>query len=332
MTPPIPHGGRLAQARRLHPDAPAPFIDLSTGINPVAYPVPAFTAEDLARLPEPEAAEVLQQVAASAYGVSDPAMVVAVPGTQILISLLPRLRKLRRVAVLGPTYAEHAACWAAVGAEVREVADFAALAQGDGAVLCNPNNPDGRRIAPDSLVELAGTLAAKGGMLVVDEAFADLEGPGLSVAGALPHPGLVVLRSFGKTYGLAGLRLGFALASAGLAETIRTALGSWAISGPAIAAARAALPDQAWRQQAAVRLRRDAGRLDARLARAGLALVGGTLLFRLYETQDAAQLYARLCRHGILVRPFAAHPRWLRFGLPASEAEWVRLDQVLASP
>jgi cobalamin biosynthetic protein CobC len=328
----LAHGGRLTQARLRYPAAPEPFIDLSTGINPVPYPMPPLNAADTDRLPEPESVEQLQQVAAAAYGVADPAMVVVAPGTQILISILPLLRRLAHVPVLGPTYAEHAACWEAAGARAEEVADFASLTRGDGAVLCNPNNPDGRRIKPADILRLADTMAARGGLLVVDEAFADLEGPGLSVAGALPHPGLVVLRSFGKTYGLAGLRLGFALASPELAATIRAALGAWAVSGPAIAAGFAALPDAAWRQATAARLAHDVDRLDARLAQAGCSLVGGTKLFRLYQCPDATALHERLCRHGILVRPFATRPGWLRFGIPADEAAWARLDQALATP
>jgi cobalamin biosynthesis protein CobC len=326
----IAHGGSLAEARRLFPGAPEPVLDLSTGINPLPYPLPALAPECFTRLPEPADLAALQETAAAAYGVRDPAMVAAAPGTQILIELLPRLLPAGPVAVLAPTYAEHAAAWRRLGRAVSETTSFEALAAAGIGVLCNPNNPDGERIAAGDIVALADRLAMRGGMLVVDEAFADLEPEGLSVAGTLPHPGIVVLRSFGKTYGLAGIRLGFALAAPGHAAAIRAALGAWPVSGIAIAAGRAALADAGWRQATASRLAAEAARLDALLAAAGCAVIGGTRLFRLARHPDAPALFARLGRRGIFVRRFADRPDRLRFGLPGSEAAWERLRQALA--
>jgi cobalamin biosynthetic protein CobC len=322
------HGGRLTEARRLFPGAPEPFVDLSTGINPVPYPVPDLPAEMFARLPEPEALEALQTAAASAYG-TVPAMVVAAPGTQALINLLPRLLPQREVAVLGPTYAEHAASWRAAGSHVTEVARFEDLEKAAPcAVLCNPNNPDGRLVPPAALSALADRLAGRGGLVVVDEAFADFEGE-VSVVPALPHPALVVLRSFGKAYGLAGLRLGFALADARTAGLIRAALGPWVVSGPAIAIGCRALLDRVWVADAAARLKREAADLDRCLAAAGLRVLGGTRLFRLAEGAHAAALFQQLGTAGILVRRFPAQPRWLRFGIPGQSAEWDRLRVAL---
>lgn len=327
---PIYHGGRLAQARARFPGAPEPFLDLSTGINPAPYPMPPLHPDVFARLPEPETVEAVERAAALAYGVSDPAMVVAAPGTQILISLLPHLRPLASVAVLGPTYAEHGASWRAGGAEVREVSDLERLGEAHGAVLCNPNNPDGRRIPPAALRALADQLAERGGLMVVDEAFADLEGEGLSLAPTLPHPAILILRSFGKTYGLAGLRLGFALAAPDLADRLRRALGPWAVSGPALAAAEMALADRNWLRRTQARLDDSVARLDASLKAAGLTVIGGTRLIRLAQTPHTAELFEHLGRAGILVRAFPDYPYWLRFGLPADEAQWARLEEALA--
>src|ERR1700733_14466115 len=144
---PIAHGGRLNEARRMFPGAPEPFLDLSTGINPVPYPLPNFVPDCFTRLPEPEAETALLSAAAAAYGAIDPSLLAAAPGTQILIDLLPRLWPAETVAVLGPTYAEHAHAWSKIGANVATVADIAALEDASVAVVCNPNNPDGRRIA-----------------------------------------------------------------------------------------------------------------------------------------------------------------------------------------
>jgi cobalamin biosynthesis protein CobC len=326
---PLAHGGRLSEARRLFPGAPEPWLDLSTGINPVPYPLPAFDVESFARLPEPQAEAALRQTAADAYGAADPALIAAAPGTQILIELLPRLFPATRVAVLGPTYAEHAHAWRKAGADVRTVGSLDALDGAEVAVVCNPNNPDGRRLPREQLVALADRMAARGGFLLADEAFADLEGDGVSVAAALPHPGLVVLRSFGKTFGLAGLRLGFALASPARAGLIRDALGPWAVSGPALAIGRLALADRDWLAATAARLGVEARDLDACLAAAGLSVVGGTRLFRLAEG-DAASVFERLGRAGIFVRRFAGQPNRLRFGFPGSPEGWERLRRALA--
>lgn len=319
----IAHGGGLITARRRFPDAPAPWIDLSTGINPEPYPVPQLPPDAYRRLPEPEDIRTLEAVAAQAYGAADPAMVVAAPGTQVLISLLPHVLRHDRVAVLGPTYAEHAAAWAAAGAVVSAVPDVAGLRSPGVVVLCNPNNPDGRRVPNATLV----ALAAQVGLLVVDEAFADLEGPGL--AATLPA-NAVVLRSFGKTYGLAGLRLGFAVAAPNVAACIRRALGPWAVSGAAIAIGTTALANRMWIASVRKRLDTDAARLDAILEDAGLRVIGGTRLFRLTEAPDAAAMFERLGRAGILVRRFDDQPTWLRFGIPPGE--WARIAAALSPP
>jgi cobalamin biosynthetic protein CobC len=141
---------------------------------------------------------------------------------------------------------------------------------------------------------------------------------------------VVVLRSLSKSYGLGGLRLGFALASPDIAASIRAALGPWPVSGPAIATGTAALSDQAWREAAKARLKGDVARLDGLLQGAGLKVVGGTRLFRLAETPHASALFERLGRAGILVRQFDYARDWLRFGIPGGEDHWRRLAAALA--
>lgn len=325
------HGGRLAEARRLFPDAPEPFLDLSTGINPAAYPIGALPPELWTRLPEPDADDALRRAAALAYGAADPAMVVPAPGTQLLISLLPHLLPYREVAILGPTYGEHLASWQAAGATAREVPDLGAASPSPCVVLCNPNNPDGRRLDPAHLLALADDLALRDGLLIIDEAFADFEPP-LSLVPALPHPAILILRSFGKAYGLAGLRLGFALTTPARAAHLRAALGPWSISGPAAAIGRQALADRAWRSEQSALLTRSAQRLDALLSEARLSLVGGTNLFRLFEASQAKAVFSRLGEAGLLVRRFTAHPTWLRFGIPGPAVTWSRLEAALLQP
>ena len=324
------HGGKLDAARRRFPDAPEPWLDLSTGINPLPWPwprpLPALAPELWHRLPEETALDALAAAAARYYGAPGPEHVAIAPGSQALIQLLPRLRPPGRVCVEEPTYAEHALAWSAAG---HRVAPFSPSPLPEVTVLVNPNNPDGRRLAPGTVAEMARRGARRGGWLVVDEAFADVE-PETSVAGRAGTPGLIVLRSFGKFFGLAGLRLGFALAEPALAARIREAFGPWPVGGPVIELARAAFEDGVWIAAARTRLAEAASRLDALLTARGLTVLGGTDLFRLAATADAQAIFARLGGAGILVRRFEIDPTWLRFGLPADEAAWRRLDEALS--
>lgn len=322
------HGGDLATAKALFPQAPEPWIDLSTGINPIPYPFPALPLSLWQRLPGKSDEAALLAAARKAYRIRPQSGLVAAPGTQILIELLPRLIPAANVAVLGPTYGEHAPAWRKLGATVREIGDFAEAGDANVVVLVNPNNPDGRIIAQERLVELAAALAARGGLLVVDEAFADFA-PETSLLPIL-REGALVLRSFGKAYGLAGLRLGFAVGEERFTDALRAMLGPWAVAGPALHVGAVALGDAAWLSHAGEARAADSKRLDALLAPQG-RVVGGTTLYRLLETPRAASLFETLGQAGIYVRRFQHDPSHLRFGLPGSEAEWARLAKALVS-
>lgn len=322
--PALEHGGDLGAARRRFPNAPQPWINLSTGINPHPYPAGDLPVDCLARLPESHALAALEVAAAQAYGAPDAGAVVAASGAQALIQILPRLLAGRRVGVLGPTYEEHALSWRRAGRDVASCASPEELADFDVGVIVNPNNPTGRLVARETLVALARRTR-----LVVDESFADFS-PGASVADEAADIGAIVLRSFGKAYGLAGLRLGFAIAPADIAAGLRDELGPWPVSGPAIAIGRQALCDHAWRDAARRGLDESAGRLDSLLAAAGFEIVGGVSLFRLAAHERAQAIADALGRAGIHVRRFSAAPHWLRFGIPA-DGEWPRLAAALAS-
>jgi cobalamin biosynthetic protein CobC len=329
--PPILHGGRLDLARRLFPDAPLPWIDLSTGVSPYPYPLPDVPMEAYIRLPDAEAQSVLEAVAARAYRAAAGAELVAAAGVQALIQCLPRIFPARRVAILGLTYEEHAVAWRAGGATVERVLQTEELAHAEVGVVVNPNNPDGRLEPAERLAALAKRLAERGGLLVVDEAFIDLA-PAQSLAPFAGAPGLVVLRSFGKAFGLPGLRLGFALCDEALAARLRAALGPWSVCGPALAIGGLALSDESWLVARAAQLGKDVARLDALLKEAQLDIVGGTALFRLARCPGGAGWwFAHLGRCGILTRGFGERPDWLRFGLPATPEAWERLAQALES-
>ncbi|WP_295049891.1 threonine-phosphate decarboxylase CobD [uncultured Paracoccus sp.] len=316
------HGGDLDRARAAYGDGD--WLDLSTGINRLAYRLPDLPPHAWTALPVAADLAALEQAAARAFGTRGP--VVALAGAQAAIQLVPRLTPPGRAAVLAPSYNEHAAALTAQGWAVDPVHDPAEMAGADLAVVVNPNNPDGRCWSPADLRDLAGRV----GRLVVDESFADPH-PDLSLAPRLAAlgEGVVVLRSFGKFFGLAGLRLGFALCGPQTAQRLRALAGPWAVGGPAIAIGTTALGDDAWKTAATARLSADSARLSALLEDAGWPTVGRTALFVTVDAGDAAQAQARLARARIWTRRFPYHAGWLRLGLPEPQAEWRRLVAAL---
>ena len=299
------------------------WIDLSTGINRQPYPLPPVPAGAWTELPTRAAMAGLLAAGRSAYRTS--AAITAVAGAQAAIQLIPRLARPGRARILQPTYNEHAAALVASGWTVEPVATLGALAGADLAVVVNPNNPDGQSFAPAALLSVAASV----GRLVVDERFADAR-PQLSLASSIGGGGsILVLRSFGKFYGLAGVRLGFVIGPDEDIGRLADMSGPWPVSGAAIAIGRQALGDTVWRDATIARLRLDAERLDGLAAATGWSLVGGTELFRLYDTPSALDAQSLLARRQIWSRRFPYSDRWLRLGLPGSPLEWERLDQAL---
>ncbi len=314
-----------------------PWLDLSTGINPWPYPLPEKRREDWTRLPTSDWQRALGTAAAHCYGARPEVRVVVAPGTQALIQWLPYLARRRgeslRVAIVAPTYAEHAIAWSMAGHQVVNVGTLAEVATlgASVAVVVNPNNPDGHVYPPWRLCDMVRIVD----LLVVDEAFADVQ-PQISLIPLLdPDSALekvVVLRSFGKFFGLAGVRLGFAITGPLFAARLETALGPWAVGGAALRVGTIALSDARWIATTRTRLRTEASCLDAVLLQAGLIVTGGTDLFRLVDCgADCGAIYERLGYAGILVRAFSHRPSWLRFGLPGCATDRQRLVEVLSA-
>lgn len=321
----LEHGGNLREAARHHGRPLHDWLDLSTGINPDFYPVPALQSNAWHRLPEPHPGFV--EAAQTYYGA--PRM-MPVAGTQAAIQALPRLRPVGRVAVSAPSYAEHAHCWRQAGHLVQEIA-YEALDRHvddvDVVVVCNPNNPTGATVSPAQLLDWAARLAARGGWLVVDEAFGDTV-PQASVARWSDRPGLVVLRSVGKFFGLAGLRLGFVAAEQGLLDRLAEWLGPWAVSGPAQEIGLAALSDRAWQEATRARLQQSGARLHRLLARFERE-ASGTALFQWWPEREPEAFARHMAEQGIWVRLFPVKARGIRLGLPGGEAGWQRLEHAL---
>jgi cobalamin biosynthesis protein CobC len=325
-----PHGGDLGVARLLFAGAPEPFVDLSTGINPRRYPLARFSVGGFARLPEREALGVLAAAAAKAYGAASAEHVVVAPGSQILLPLAASLVTPGRAIVAVPTYPGLARAAALAGHDVTSTDRIERCGDAKLMMVANPNNPDGRRFTRAALLKLADDLRRQGGVLVVDEAFMDVEPPGTSLAADLACGNVVVLRSFGKFFGLPGLRLGFALTAPPLARRLAAVLGPWPVPGPALALGAKAMADTVWIKRTRKILAKAATSLDAILATAGLDVVGGTDLFRLVQTEAAPALFRHLGRAGIYVRAFPDNRTWLRFGLPGNARARERLKNALA--
>jgi cobalamin biosynthetic protein CobC len=316
-TPPVPsgpadHGGGLDAAIARWGGTRAGWIDLSTGINPHAYPLPALPPDAWTTLPDAAAEETLLAAARRFWNVPAGAGILAAPGTSALIARLPALFPPAHVRIPGPTYNEHARAFTAQG---WTLADSTAEA----LVLVHPNNPDGRVWSADE---------AQAGFLILDESFADIR-PEDSLIALAARPGTILLKGLGKFWGLAGLRLGFAIGDPALLARLAALLGPWPVSGPALAIGKAALSDEEWAEATRRRLARNAARLDALLQAAGAQTVGGTALYRLAQTPDAIRWQEALARRHIWTRRFPYSDTWLRFGLPADEAQWLRLSQAL---
>ncbi|HQU68796.1 MAG TPA: threonine-phosphate decarboxylase CobD [Albidovulum sp.] len=317
------HGGNLDQAITRFGRPAADWIDLSTGINRQPYPVPTLPPHAWTALPTRSDMQALIAAAAECYGTK--AAIAPVAGAQMAIQLIPRLGPPGKARVLSPTYNEHAAALRSAGWSVEEVPALDYLVGADLAVVVNPNNPGGQSYSPKALLD----LAPKVGRLVVDESFADPL-PDLSLAAKAGQPGVFLLRSFGKFYGLAGLRLGFVIGNETEIARLADMSGPWPVSGAAIAVGRAALADRDWARETTARLHAETSHLDALATGAGWSFVGGTPLFRLYQTGDAGAAQDRLAGEGIWTRRFPWSQGWLRLGLPGSAAEWSRLEEALS--
>ena len=323
----LEHGGRLREAAAHYAIPLADWLDLSTGINPDAWPVPALPATVWHRLPE--SGDGLEAAAQAYYGNPN---LLPVAGSQAAIQWLPALLPRAAVACIAPLYAEHPQAWQHAGHKIRFLQNAtlprALAAATPYVLLCNPNNPTADRHPHEMVVDAARQLKKRGGWLIVDEAFVDAT-PELSVtslAGSEEAPNLIVLRSLGKFFGLAGARVGFVFAAAELLNRMREAMGPWTISGPAREVARLALADTAWQAAARRHLQAEGERLHQLLAPHGE--VKATALFATLTSPHAGELHEYLARRAILTRRFDQQPL-LRFGLPGDETGWQRLAAAL---
>lgn len=321
----LEHGGRLRDAAARYGIPLAGWLDLSTGVNPEGWKAGAAPESVWRRLPEEN--DGLEEAAHAYYGTQQ---LLPAAGSQAILQALPFLRAPSRVGVIHPGYSEHAHAWRRAGNRVSLIGPEAmpdAAAVSEVLVVSNPNNPTGTRFSPEQLLGWCASLSRRGGWLVVDEAFIDAT-PGDSLAPFCPRSGLIILRSLGKFFGLAGARVGFVMAEPLLLEQLRGILGPWSVSGPSRWVAAEALKAQKWQDGARKRLVSGAARLHSLLSGHDLSPAGGCALFQWVRISHANEVYEKLARQGILTRLFH-DPSSLRFGLPGHEAEWERLKSAL---
>jgi cobalamin biosynthetic protein CobC len=322
----LEHGGRLRRAAQQYGIPLADWIDLSTGINPQSYPVPQIDPACWNRLPEDD--DGLEAAAAAYYG-NDRLLVL--PGSQAAIQALPALFAPVVVACLSPLYEEHPQAWERCGHKLRRLPNLQRMlaAMTPNVLLCNPNNPTAQSLPRQTLLDAAQQLRKRGGWLIVDEAFGDAEPENCiaSVAGSDDAPNLIVLRSLGKFFGLAGARVGFVFGAPDKLERLREVLGPWPVSHPSRFVAKRALEDSAWQTATRKQLADDSQRLAELLA--PLGEVSRTALFCTVKTAQTNQLVEYFARRAILTRHYDATDL-LRFGLPANEAQWQGLKAALA--
>lgn len=322
----LEHGGNLAAASQHYNIPLTDWLDLSTGINPNGWPVPKSLPSDIwSHLPIEH--DGLLAAAQLYYQCEN---LLAVAGSQAAIQALPRLRKHSRVGLLAPAYAEHAHAWWQAGHMVIELDSSSintTLPELDVLVIINPNNPTAELFSPSQLLAWHQQLAQHGGWLIVDEAFMDCT-PEYSLLDKQPHEGLIVLRSIGKFFGLAGLRVGFVFATSELLDALAELLGPWPIAQASRYITKLALSDIYWQQQQQLALPQTGQRLSELLTRYNISPTARCALFQWVCTPQAEHYHQQLAQQGIFTRLFK-NPISLRFGLPKNEADWQRLAQAL---
>jgi cobalamin biosynthetic protein CobC len=314
MTQSRDHGGGLDAAISQFGGTRPQWLDLSTGINPIPYPIPEIPSHYWQCLPDAAAQSTLLHTAREFWNVPKEANIIAASGVSQLIAMIPNLNTIGSVEIIGPTYNEHAAAFNAAGWQVGSI--------GDTRVVVHPNNPDGR------IHKITTKDTAKTNLTIIDESFCDVT-PHQTLISLASQPNVIILKGLGKFWGLAGMRLGFAIASPQLVQQMTDRIGPWAVSGPAQFIGATALSDQTWAIETRLRLARDAKRLDTLLAKHGHMPLGGTNLFRLFDTKDANSLQTHLAQKYIWSRAFPYSKSWLRLGLPGSQNEWDHLTHAL---
>jgi len=321
----LKHGGRLREAAEHYQIPLSDWIDLSTGINPNGYPIPNIPSALWQRLPEDQ-----DDLIATAQRYYQCASLLAVAGSQAAIQSLPLLRPQGKVGFIQPSYAEHAYAWKKAGHHIINLEPDTInqhIKQLNVLVLVNPNNPSAQIFTHEQCLSWLAQLNTHNGWLIIDEAFIDAT-PELSLSHLAPLKGLIILRSIGKFFGLAGIRSGFVLAEPAILNELAEHLGPWTISNPSRFMTQHALQNTSWQQTTRGNINKQSLRLQQLLQQYQLAITGSNPLFQWIKTQQASHIHQQLAQQAVFTRLFT-HPSSIRFGLPANELEWTHLEKAL---
>ena len=309
---PLDHGGNLDSAAKHYGGKRQDWLDLSTGINPEAYSLNSVQEADWKALPDKLANTEICLAARKFWNVPDRADILAVPGCSSAIAQIPTLFSPGSVEIAVPTYNEHAASFQFHGWQTLTKSKSA-----QARVIVHPNNPTGK----------FSELPDPAPLNIIDESFCDIA-PLRSHIARSAMPGHIILKSFGKFWGLAGLRLGFAIGDPFLIKALRQKLGPWPVSGIALRIGTKALQDYDWANNTRNRLKIDIARLDTLLMTLKAKPIGDCSLFRTYAVEDAAQIQKQFAESLIWSRIFPYSNDWIRLGLPP-KYDWSRLENAL---
>ena len=303
---------------------PKDVLDFSANINPYG-PSPAVRAAvrdaPFDCYPDRDCLE-LTAALAEFEGVAPERLLPGNGASELIgLSALAFVKPDRRVLVLGPTYCEYARAAALLGGcvaewvareennfvpEPEQIAGWLEAVRPHVVFLCNPNNPTGAVLPPETIAAWARRHPRT--LFVVDEAYLPFA---TGLGSALSGENVLVLRSMTKDFGLAGLRLGYAIGDERTIALLRRVQPPWSVNTPAQAAGVAALRDTPYHQRCLELIAQAKQHLVAGLARLGFAPVPSATHFFLVRVGDGAAFRTALLRRGVAVRDCAS------FGLPA---------------
>jgi cobalamin biosynthetic protein CobC len=331
------HGGQLQQIANKYQIPADNWLDLSTGIAPFSYPIPAIPPALWRQLPQKN--EALMQAAKKYYRCEQ---LLVTNGSQSIIKALPALwhafnRQSTTVYLPQRGYKEHAHAWETAGYQLHFYQDnlpaIDLLDENSILVIINPNNPTGKVFSRETIMCYQKKIKKLNGLLVVDEAFIDVLNPEDSIASDVNDQHTLVLRSFGKFFGLAGIRIGFLVANSYWCEIFSEHMGPWQVNGPAQFIAEQALADEPWQQIQKRRLKECRQQQQYFLLEIFgpdiITNIGGSDLFltmSFHQPHWAAKCYHLLCQQGLYVR-LSDEQDTLRFGI-ATEQQSVKLFKI----
>jgi threonine-phosphate decarboxylase len=318
------HGGDVAAIARRYGVDPAALVDFSSNADPYGTPARVVSAlyalaqskDELSQYPEPTA-QALREAAGERHGI-DPASVVVANGATALLDAVVRTTAPGATVVPVPAFSEYRRAVESAGSRfvpyplnasfdwddaelLQRIADEKATL----LILANPHNPSGLLVPAVRLRMLAEDCARLGTFVIVDEAFIDYAEKE-SLARSVPE-NVIVIRSLTKFFGMPGIRIGYAVASAPLAEAIASRLPSWPVGAVDLAAGVAALSRPDLTERSIQTNKRERVRLTRALRRAGITVFAAAANFLLlelpcHESELDAWLERLVREFGLVVR------------------------------